>query len=176
VAHDSLSVTAENKAACGLRIGAHMRNSSHGKSRRKTAFVPRLAYGCVGVGMGVIPLCVSCSAGDSTPSVGVEPYLGSGSEPGGGSGSASGGAGSGDAPSIGIRPAFGLGSESGGGSGSESGGESGSASGGADASFDTDAPTIGIEPAYILDAGIDANVPDANGDGGSSIPTDAPGD
>src|SRR5580704_12650034 len=128
-----------------------MRNSSHGKSRRKTAFIPHLAYGCVGVGMGVIPLCVSCSAGDSTPTVGVEPYLGSGS--------ASGGAGSSGAPTIGIHPAIGLGSASGGAAGSGSPPSvgilpyigSGSGSGDADASSDADAPTIGIEPAYILD-------------------------
>jgi len=43
-----------------------------GKSPKKTAFVPRLAYGCVGVGMGVIPLCVaSSSACSDPPSVGI---------------------------------------------------------------------------------------------------------
>lgn len=124
--------------------------------------------------MGVIPLCVSCSAGDTTPTVGVEPYVGSGSASGGagssgaptvgiipafGSGSTSGSAGSGDAPSVGILPYLG----------------SGSASGGADASSDT-APTIGIEPAYILDAGGDTSMQDANGDGASSATPDATGD
>jgi hypothetical protein len=44
-----------------------VKKSASGKSPRKTAFVPRLAYGCVGLGMGVIPLCAASSACNSGP-------------------------------------------------------------------------------------------------------------
>jgi hypothetical protein len=49
------------------------------KSLKRTAFVPRLAYGCVGLGMGVIPLSVGCTAATAgstdPPPIGISPYI-----------------------------------------------------------------------------------------------------
>jgi hypothetical protein len=57
---------------------------------KKTAFVPRLAYGCVGAGMSVIPLCVSCGALDGgSQSVGILAFIPDSST---------------DAPTVGIIP------------------------------------------------------------------------
>jgi hypothetical protein len=42
-------------------------------SRKKTAFVPRIAYGCVGLAMSVVPLCASCSTDDGGGGPHVDP-------------------------------------------------------------------------------------------------------
>jgi hypothetical protein len=62
------------------------------KARKKTAFVPRLAFGCVGLGMGVIPAAAASSGCDlDPPSVGVRIEFADASAEA-------------DAPAVGILP------------------------------------------------------------------------
>src|ERR1700678_2647398 len=74
----------EWRMICGTRCGPRPRKTARHSacfatdmlrtSRKKTAFVPRLAYGCVGVGMGVIPFCAPLGCGDAEPpTVGIRP-------------------------------------------------------------------------------------------------------
>jgi hypothetical protein len=127
-----------------------MQNSSTARSRKRTAFVPRLAYGCFGVGMGVIPLCAGCSPDNGPPAVGIEPYI-----------PADGGFGD-SAPSVGILPAMGT----------------GDASFGLveDTGVSEEASTVGIRPADTADGGADTQAPDASEDDSSRAATDAAGD
>src|SRR5580658_8663564 len=108
-----------------------------GMSRKKMALVPRLAYGCVGAGMSVIPLCVvSTAACSDGPSVGIEPAMAVDAATGVDGATADGATAADgatddandEAPSIGIAPAM------------------------PDASSEIDAPSIGIRPA-MEDAG-----------------------
>jgi hypothetical protein len=109
------------------------------RRRRATAVVPRSLLAGVGMGMGVIPLCISAGAStgcDTSPAIGIEPALGFGAGSGGASVGADSDAGSGGA-SIGILPAM---------------------------DFDAghDAAPIGILPAMDFDAGSDADPGDAS--------------
>lgn len=76
-----------------MSLAAHLRMlGNSNKARKKTAFVPRLAFGCVGLGMSVIPLSVACGSGkDDPPSVGIIPYIPDASAEA-------------DAPTVGILP------------------------------------------------------------------------
>ena len=57
-----------------------MRNTKHCLPK-KTAFVPRFAYGCVGIGMSVVPVCASCTEDvrDAVPPPTVYPAVFDGS-------------------------------------------------------------------------------------------------
>jgi hypothetical protein len=75
-----------------------MKQSRAPRSGKRTAFVPRLAYGAFGVGVGVIPLCVGCSDNNGGQTIGIEVYI-----PDCGFGDT---ATPGDAPSVGIIVGF----------------------------------------------------------------------
>jgi hypothetical protein len=46
------------------------------RRRRTTAVVPRSLLAGLSLGMGVIPLCISCSGtGDDTPPIGIRPAI-----------------------------------------------------------------------------------------------------
>jgi hypothetical protein len=97
---------------------------------KKTAFVPRLAFGCVGLGMGVIPLCVACSSDDKgAVSIGIRPAIFDASAEGDAPGVDIPDASGTDAPTVGIIPYV------------------------PDASAEADAPSVGILPAIPDAAG-----------------------
>ncbi len=69
-----LRISTKDKSASNVLVRLPVRKNSLGTSLKRTAFVPRLAYGCVGAGMGVIPLCAisSLSSACSSPSVAID--------------------------------------------------------------------------------------------------------
>jgi hypothetical protein len=61
-------------------LGMHKRSKN--EAPRRSAFVPRLAFGCATVGMSVVPVIVAASACEDSAFIGIRPVIPGDASPG----------------------------------------------------------------------------------------------